>query len=101
MVLTLTGLHPLAALVIVVPLMAALGYVLQRFVLTRTIGDDILPPLLVTFGMAVIIQNGLLTMFSTNALRLPAGEIETARYRHRQHQPWRLAAAYPGGLQLP
>ena len=78
MVLTLTGLHPLAALVIVVPLMAALGYVLQRFVLTRTIGDDILPPLLVTFGMAVIIQNGLLTMFSTNALRLPAGEIETA-----------------------
>lgn len=77
-VLTLTGLHPLAALVIVVPLMAALGYVLQRFVLTRTIGDDILPPLLVTFGMAVIIQNGLLTVFSTNALRLPAGEIETA-----------------------
>lgn len=77
-VLTMTGLHPIAALIIVVPLMAALGYVLQRFVLTRTIGDDILPPLLVTFGMAVIIQNGLLTMFSTNALRLPAGEMETA-----------------------
>jgi branched-chain amino acid transport system permease protein len=78
MVLTLTGLHPLAALAVVVPVMAALGYVLQRFVLTRTIGDDILPPLLVTFGMAVIIQNGLLTVFSTNALKLPAGEIETA-----------------------
>lgn len=77
-VLTLTGLHPLAALLIVVPVMAALGYGLQRFVLTRTIGDDILPPLLVTFGMAVIIQNGLLSVFSSNALRLPAGDLETA-----------------------
>jgi len=68
----------LATLVIVAPLMAAMGYALQRFVLTRTIGDDILPPLLVTFGMAVIIQNGLVTVFSTNALRLPAGKLETA-----------------------
>ena len=77
-VLTATGWHPLAALVAVVPVMAALGYGLQRVVLARTIGDDILPPLLVTFGMAVIIQNSLLTFFSTNALRLPAGSLETA-----------------------
>src|SRR6201982_2051534 len=54
------GIGPLTALIIVVPLMAALGYALQWFVLNRTLGDDLLPPLLVTFGLSVIIQNGLL-----------------------------------------
>ena len=32
---------------------------LQWLVLNRTLGDDLLPPLLVTFGLSVIIQNGL------------------------------------------
>ncbi len=39
-----TGLHPLASLVVVVPLMALFGYALQRGVLNRTLGKDILPP---------------------------------------------------------
>ena len=38
--------------------MAVIGYVLQRGLLNCTLGDDILPPLLVTFGLSVIIQNG-------------------------------------------
>lgn len=54
------GLNPLLALVIVVPVMAAFGYALQRLILNRTMGDDLLPPLLVTFGLSVIIQNALL-----------------------------------------
>ena len=78
MVVSLTGLHPFAALIIVIPLMALLGYVLQRLVLERTLGEDILPPILVTFGFAVIIQNTLLEVFSTDAQRLSAGSIETA-----------------------
>lgn len=78
MVVSLTGLHPFAALLIVIPLMALLGYVLQRLVLERTLGEDILPPILVTFGFAVIIQNTLLEVFSTDAQRLSAGSIETA-----------------------
>ncbi|WP_425644381.1 branched-chain amino acid ABC transporter permease [Agrobacterium leguminum] len=76
-VLVATGWHPLTTLIVVVPVMAALGYSLQRLVLTRTLGDDILPPLLVTFGVAVIIQNGLLSAFTSNALRLPSGDLET------------------------
>lgn len=78
MVVSLTGLHPFLALLIVIPLMALLGYVLQRLVLERTLGEDILPPILVTFGFAVIIQNTLLEVFSTDAQRLSAGSIETA-----------------------
>jgi branched-chain amino acid transport system permease protein len=72
------GVGPLTSLVIVVPLMALIGYALQWFVLNRTLGDDLLPPLLVTFGLSVIIQNGLLTIFSADSVKLQAGDIEVA-----------------------
>jgi branched-chain amino acid transport system permease protein len=72
------GLNPIAAAVIVAPAMAALGYVLQRLLLNRTLGDDLLPPLLVTFGLSMIIQNGLLELFTADSRRLQAGAIEVA-----------------------
>jgi branched-chain amino acid transport system permease protein len=72
------GLHPLLALVAVVPVMAALGYALQWFVLDRLLGRGILPAVLVTFGFSIIIQNGLLETFSADSRRLDAGAIETA-----------------------
>jgi branched-chain amino acid transport system permease protein len=37
-----------------------------------------LPPLLVTFGLSIIIQNGLLEGFSADSQRLQAGAVETA-----------------------
>lgn len=73
-----TGLHPFATLFLVVPLMAGIGYAVQRGLLNRTLGPNLLPPILVTFGLAVVIQNGLLTLFSTDTRRLPVGSIETA-----------------------
>lgn len=72
------GLHPLTALVIVVPVMALLGYILQRFMLNRTMGDDILPPLLVTFGLSVIIQNALLETYSADPQKLQSGSLDSA-----------------------
>src|SRR4051812_27977132 len=54
----------LTSIIIVGPVMAAIGYALQRLLLNRTLGDDLLPPLLVTFGLSVIIQNGLLELFT-------------------------------------
>ena len=72
------GVHPLLALVLVVPAMAGIGYALQRGILNRTMGDDILPPLLLTFGLSVIIQNGLLMGFSADPQKLQAGALETA-----------------------
>jgi branched-chain amino acid transport system permease protein len=46
--------------------------------LNRTLGRDLLPPLLVTFGLSIIIENGLLELFSADSERLHAGAIETA-----------------------
>jgi branched-chain amino acid transport system permease protein len=71
------GLHPLASLVVVVPVMALVGYTLQRLLLNRTLGKDILPPLLVTFGLSVIIQNLLLQLFTADSRKLQAGALET------------------------
>ena len=72
------GLNPLLSIAIVAPIMALIGYGLQRLLLNRTLGEDVLPPLLVTFGLSVIIQNGLLELFTADSRRLMAGAIEVA-----------------------
>jgi len=102
------GIGPLPALLIVVPLMAAIGYALQRGLLNRTLGDDLLPPLLVTFGLSVIIQNGLLELFTADSRRLQAGAIEVATWQVTQGLSIGLlpllqfvaAVAVIGGLQV-
>ena len=75
------GLNPLTSIIIVAPVMAAIGYLLQRGLLNRTLGDDLLPPLLVTFGLSIIIQNGLLELFTADSRRLNAGAIEVASFQ--------------------
>ncbi|MGD9479427.1 branched-chain amino acid ABC transporter permease [Shinella sp. G-2] len=76
--MTLLGLSPLLALIVVVPVMAGFGYILQRGILNRTMGEDILPPLLVTFGLSVILQNTLLVTYTADPQKLQAGALETA-----------------------
>ncbi len=72
------GVGVLAAFLLSLPIMFALGYALQRVMLNRTLGRDILPPLLVTFGLSIITQNGLLEAFSADSRRLSAGALETS-----------------------
>jgi branched-chain amino acid transport system permease protein len=75
------GIDPLSSLVLVVPIMALIGYALQRGLLNFTLGDDLLPPLLVTFGLSIMIQNGLLELFTADSRKLQAGAIEVASFR--------------------
>ena len=72
------GISPLLALPIVAVIMAVVGYILQRGLLNRVLGDDIMPPLLVTFGLSVVIQNLLLELFSADTKSLPGGALVTA-----------------------
>ncbi|HEY1721185.1 MAG TPA: branched-chain amino acid ABC transporter permease [Magnetospirillaceae bacterium] len=72
------GIPPLAALPAVAVIMAVVGYVLQRGLLNRVLGDDIMPPLLVTFGLSVVIQNLLQEIFSADTQSLPGGTLVTA-----------------------
>lgn len=72
------GLNPFLAALVAAPALFSLGWAVQRFVLNRVLGKDILPPLLVTFGLSVALQNGMLEMFSADSRRIPAGPLESA-----------------------
>lgn len=74
---TALGLPLPIALLILLPFAFAFGWGLQRYLLNRTLGDDILLPLLVTFGLQIVIQNGLLVAFSADSRKLSLGPIET------------------------
>ena len=58
-VIAVTHVPVLASFLIVVPLMAILGYVVQRTVIQAALNRSILTTLLVTFGLSVVIENGL------------------------------------------
>lgn len=74
---TAMGLNPFVAVLVAAPIMFAVGWALQSAVLNRTLGDDILPPLLVTFGLSIVIQNALLESFTADSRRIPAGALES------------------------
>ncbi|MGE3245331.1 MAG: branched-chain amino acid ABC transporter permease [Beijerinckiaceae bacterium] len=78
MCVSFTGMNPLLAIFLVAPLMALFGYALQRLLFNRTLGEDILPPLLVSFGLSVIIQNALLQGFTADSRKLNPGPIGIA-----------------------
>ena len=73
-----TGVGPFASLVVVVPLMMVGGYILQRGLLNRTLDQGVMPPILVTFGLAVVLQNVLLTLYSADSQGIDAGSAEGA-----------------------
>ncbi len=58
------GIDPYVSLVGVIPIMFVVGYLLQMFVLNRVLGKGMEPPLIVAFGLSIILQNALLLVFS-------------------------------------
>lgn len=76
-----TGASPLLALLVVVPVMAMIGYALQRGVLNRAMRSGALAPLLATFGLAVVIESVLLEGFSADVRSLSVPGLDTASVR--------------------
>ncbi len=72
------GLPTLAAVAVVIPIAFAGGYVLQRLLLQRVLGKDVLSIILMTFGLSIIIQNGLQGVYGADIRKVPGGAIETA-----------------------
>ncbi len=70
-----TGLSIGVALLLIAPAAFVFGYLLQRYVLNGTLGRDPLPSLVVTFGLAIIIQNLLLEVYSADPRSLDAGAL--------------------------
>ena len=67
--------------VITVPLFGLIGYVVQRGLLGRSQKSGPLATLLVTFGLSVVLQNGLQQFFSADTRTIDAGWLTTAAWR--------------------
>ena len=78
LVLSAAGINIIAAAAIVAPIMFLVGYGLQSLLLNRALGRDVLPPLLITFGLSIILQNALLELFSADSRRLHVGALDSA-----------------------
>jgi branched-chain amino acid transport system permease protein len=67
------GAAPWMAMGLLLPMAFAAGYGLQRVVLNRTLGRDPLPSLVVTFGLAIVIQNLLQEVYSADPRSIESG----------------------------
>src|SRR5579859_3628812 len=72
-VITVTHVPVLWSFLLVVPVMAVLGYVLQRTVIQGALDRSVLTTLIVTFGLSVVIENGLLQFFTANSRAIGTG----------------------------
>jgi branched-chain amino acid transport system permease protein len=75
MTMSALGVNVWISLLIVVPGMALVGYWVQRLVLQRALRLNELAPLLVTFGMAIIIPNALIEVFTNNKKPISTGNL--------------------------
>jgi len=96
-----------AAMLIMVPLAFLLGLVLQLSLFGRALRSGTTAPLLVTFGLSVIIENLLLQTYSANTRGVPAGNLDVAAvHLGSLVLPWLallkliLALAVIGGLSV-
>jgi branched-chain amino acid transport system permease protein len=75
------GWSPFFTLLLVVPGFAVIGYVLQRVLLNRALALGELSPLLVTFGLAIVVESFLLQGFSADSRALRIGRLGTESLR--------------------
>jgi branched-subunit amino acid ABC-type transport system permease component len=72
-VIAVTHIPVLWSFVVVVPIMAVLGYALQRTVIQAALDRGALTTLIVTFGLSVVIEAGLLQFINANSHSLGVG----------------------------
>ena len=70
------GLSPFIAAALLMPVAFLSFYALQRLLLQRLVGTNLLGVILVTFGLAIVIQNGLLETYGPDTRKLSGGALE-------------------------
>jgi branched-chain amino acid transport system permease protein len=70
---TSAGLDPLVATLIAAPVVALIAYPLQHYALSPVMSRGAEAPLLITFGVSVILQNVFIVAFSADVRSLNAG----------------------------
>jgi branched-chain amino acid transport system permease protein len=86
------GLGPFALLLVLVPIAAAIGYVLQRGILNRVVSQDPLPSIIATFGLSIALQNAMQQIWSADTRSIAGGGIEQAS--------WQIGSIFIGVLPV-
>jgi len=73
-VIAVTHMPVLWTIPVVVVLMAIIGYILQRSIIQGAISRGELTTLIVTFGLSIVIENGLQQFFTANSRGLGVGD---------------------------
>ncbi|HZO93485.1 MAG TPA: branched-chain amino acid ABC transporter permease [Candidatus Baltobacteraceae bacterium] len=103
------NLSPFVALLIVIPIMAIVGWLLQRGIIDRSLRYGELVPLLSTFGLAIVIDNVLFKVYGadTRSLAPNIGDLAYSSWSFGGFSVGELALltfvvalALLGGLQL-
>ena len=104
------GIPPFIGLLVVLPVMAIIGWLLQRFILERSARGGTLLPILTTFGLSIVIDNLLFEQFGadTRSLAPFIGNLSYASWQLPGHVfvgklavlMMVTAIALIGGLQL-
>ena len=104
------GIPPFIGLLVVLPFMAIIGWILQRFILERSARGGTLLPILTTFGLSIVIDNLLFEQFGadTRSLAPFIGNLSYASWQLPGHVfvgklavlMMVTAIAVIGGLQL-
>jgi branched-chain amino acid transport system permease protein len=68
--MTFFPVNPLFTLIIVIPVMCIIGFIIQYCLFNRILGKGMNPPLLIAFGLSIILQNLLLLIFTPDARTL-------------------------------
>ena len=64
------------ALIITAAIMVVIGFLAQTFLINKVVDKGAEPPLLITFGISIIIQNVLLKFFGADARSIPASLLQ-------------------------
>ncbi|HUA43005.1 MAG TPA: branched-chain amino acid ABC transporter permease [Streptosporangiaceae bacterium] len=72
-IIAATHVPVLWSFLIVVPVMAVLGYALQRTLIQSALDRGVLTTLIVTLGLSLVIENGLLQFFTANTRGIGVG----------------------------
>lgn len=70
-----TPVSPLLVIVPVAIISFIFGIILQRLMINRVLGQDQIPQILLTFGLAIVLRNGMVQLFGANSQSIDAGEL--------------------------
>lgn len=102
------GVSPFFAVLLVLPVMSLVGVALQRGILGTALRTGEMSSMLATFGLAIVLQNVLLEIFSADSRSLDVGSLATSSFQlgPSVSVPYlglltvAVAVALLGGLQL-